>query len=131
MLVKIHGGWLDSRIPDIVHRLRESDPTLRIDARINPRSHIIERYDLFSDNQWLASWQPHEVDRILLDVEIMRAGAVGRIPKATDRVKASHAKKEAAERATIRENAAAALEALVWAANFEEGRTFFPMKGKS
>jgi hypothetical protein len=131
LTVPIRGGWLDSRIPDIAKRLRERDPNLSITARCS-KDGTVQAYEAWwkdpnGKESRVASWGPHEVDRILHDVALMDAAVAGHVP-AIDRIEAKEAKmqKDASDKFLDTYNAMiehwARLER-----DIGEGKHFFPM----
>lgn len=76
---------------------------------INRGETIAKRYEVYRHNEdgsetLLAHWKIEEFDRILFDIQQMRAGAEGRIPDVIERIDLANAKTEAKNDQAIRDN---------------------------
>lgn len=130
VIVRIHGAWTDSRIPAIAAQLHRDDPDLLLVAREYKKTSFIESYDLYCRGQFLSSWKPTEVERILSDVALMRAGAEGRATPVSQRIRKANAQREEAAWSVWRENYHQALERFAEeAATAEDGKRFFGQVG--
>lgn len=84
VLVPVHGGWVDSRIPDIARELYRRDPNCELRAECDPGGKV-KRYALFWRSpegkwHWCMSWQPGEEGQILADVARADRTAAGHTP---------------------------------------------------
>lgn len=129
LLVSIHGGWLDSRLPLICKALTAMDHELELVASVDELTRAADHYELYWRRMFVARWGPHEVGQIISDVHAMRVDRPGKVSLAETVRKRNEAKVQA-ERQKSREVLAEFTEyagALI--AERENGRHFHGQAG--
>ena len=133
LLVRIDGGWLDSRIPDIAARLLERDPLLEVQAVCNTNGAVLG-YDIVrhepNGTDWIVGhWGTHEVDKILPEIAVMDREAHDHV-ETIARVRKNNDVRSEANRAEFRGWYQEALEhGALLIRDLTEGKHFFGQAG--